>query len=137
MSEVDIWYEGNLSTRCVHRKNNVEILTDAPKENHGLGRFYSPTDLVIAALGSCVLTLMGIIASKKGVDITGTKMTILKEMQVHPLRRIGRITAHIYCPYDFPDEVKEALIKAAQTCPVKQSLHPDIQEEMVFHWGQS
>lgn len=137
MAEIEIWYEGNLSTRCVHKENGAEITTDAPKDNQGFGSFFSPTDLLAAALGSCVLTLMGIIARKRNIDIKGTKLTIVKQMQVTPSRRIGRLAAHVYCPYEFSPEITEQLIKAAETCPVKHSLHPDIQQELIFHWGTS
>ncbi|MBS0605753.1 MAG: OsmC family protein [Verrucomicrobia bacterium] len=137
MAEIEIWYEGDLSTRCVHKENGSEITTDAPKDNQGLGRVFSPTDLLAAALGSCVLTLMGIIARKRNIDIKGTKLTVVKEMQSAPFRRIGRLSVQVYCPYTFSPEITDQLIKAAQTCPVKHSLHPDIQQELIFHWGQS
>lgn len=137
MAEIEIWYEGDLSTRCVHKENGSEITTDAPKDNQGLGRVFSPTDLLAASLGSCVLTLMGIIARKCNIDIKGTKLIVAKQMQASPLRRIGRLSVHVYCPYSFPSEITDRLIQAAQTCPVKHSLHPDIQQELIFHWGTS
>lgn len=135
MEQIDIWYEGDLSTRCVHGGSGAEIATDAPQDNQGKGRFFSPTDLMAIAWGSCVLTLMGMAARRYKVEIKGTKLTVVKEMQVAPIRRIGRLVAHIYCPYVFSSEITESLIQMAETCPVKQSLHPQIEQELIFHWG--
>ncbi len=136
MIKIDIYYEGNLRTRCVHAENKSEIQTDAPKDNMGKGELFSPTDLVAAALGSCVATLMGIMANKLKVDLTGLRLTVEKEMAHTPSRRLGRIVLHIYCPQTFDAEVKRKLEIAGSQCPVHQSLHPDIQQEFFFHWGE-
>ena len=135
MAGVDVWFEGELSTRCVHEESGAEIFTDAPKDNKGLGRVFSPTDLVAASLGSCVLTLFGIVAKRLNLDLKGTRAHVTKEMQSAPLRRIGALTVEIYCPQTFAPEVVEKLIKAVETCPVHHSLHPDIVQTFVYHWG--
>ncbi len=135
MAKIEIWYEGSLSTRCVHSENKAEILTDAPKEIHGLGRVFSPTDLLAASLGSCVLTLMGIAAKRLNIDIQGARAQVTKEMAAVPMRRIGKLSVAVSCPKDFPDETKEKLIRAAETCPVHQSLHPDIVLDITYKWG--
>ena len=134
--EIDIWYEGDLSTRCVDRATGTEIRTDAPKDNQGLGRMFSPTDLVAVALGSCMLTLMGIAANRLKVEIKGTKLTIQKQMQSVPVRRIGGFEVVVDCPYTFSSSIAQELIRAAEGCPVKHSLHPDIQWKCQFLWGQ-
>lgn len=135
MSEFEVWYEGNLSTRTVDSATGTEIITDAPKDNQGLGRTFSPTDLVGVALGSCSLTLMGIAANKLKIDIGKTRAVVTKQMSAHPPRKIGVIHLEIYCPFVFPDEVTSILIQAVEMCPVQKSLHPDISQEFVFHWG--
>lgn len=135
MAEVEIWYEGDLSTRCVLKDNGAEITTDAPKEIQGLGRVFSPTDLLAASLGSCILTMMGMVARRRQLDLKGTRLTITKEMQTAPSRRVGRIKVDLYCPQQFSSEITEQLVKAAEACPVKQSLHPEIEQEIAFHWG--
>ena len=135
MAGIDIYYEGNLSTRCIHEENDAEIITDAPKDNHGRGAMFSPTDLVGAALGSCVITLMGIAAEKLKIDISGTKAHVEKEMQTKPIRRIGKIIVKISCPKDFAPEIKTQLEKAGAQCPVHHSLHPEMVQEILFTWG--
>lgn len=137
MGKIDIFYTGNLSTRCIHTENEAEIVTDAPKDNHGRGEMFSPTDLLAAALGSCVLTLVGIMANKLKVDISGTKAEVEKEMSKQPPRRIARITVNVSCPKDFPQEIKAQLEKAGAQCPVHHSLHPEMIQEIQFHWGIS
>lgn len=135
MAAIDIFYEGDLSTRCVHRETGVEIQTDAPKDNQGRGRMFSPTDLMAVALGSCILTVMGILAKRLNIDISGSKATVSKEMQSAPSRRIGKITVELFCPHHFDPETTKRLERAGEGCPVHHSLHPDIQQEIIFHWG--
>lgn len=135
MTEIDIWYEGDLATRAVHSDNQAEIRTDAPKDNQGLGRVFSPTDLFAASLGSCMLTLMGIGAKKLQVDIRGTRAKVTKEMAAAPLRRIGKLRVEFFCPHSLSQDVIDKLIRLAETCPVHQSLHPDVICEFIYHWG--
>lgn len=136
MTRIDMTYLGNLRTRCVHSDNKQEIITDAPKDNQGIGEMFSPTDLLAASLGSCVLTLMGIAANRLKVNLTGLRLTIEKEMAQMPSRRIGRLIMHIYCPQTFDAATTEKLETAGIHCPVHQSLHPDTKQEFFFHWGQ-
>jgi putative redox protein len=135
MAKIEIFYTGNLSTRCIHTENGAEIVTDAPKDNQGRGEMFSPTDLVAAALGSCVLTLMGIMANKLKVDISGAKADVEKEMSKDSPRRIVKISVKVSCPKDFSSEIKAQLEKAGGHCPVHHSLHPDISQQIHFSWG--
>jgi uncharacterized OsmC-like protein len=136
MTRIEITYEGSLRTRCVHSENRQEIVTDAPKDNRGKGEMFSPTDLLAASLGSCVLTLMGIAADRLKVDLSGLRLTVEKEMAQLPSRRIGRLLLDIYCPQTFDHEITQKLETAGVYCPVHQSLHPDTKQEFFFHWGQ-
>lgn len=133
MVDISIVYQGEL--RCtVEHPSGAVITTDAPKDNHGKGESFSPTDLVATALGSCMLTIMGIAARKMQIDITGTKVNVTKKMVTTPIRRIGKLTTTIAVPIALSDEQKEQLEKAALTCPVHQSLHPDIGLPITFQW---
>ncbi len=136
MAEIDIFYEGDLATRVVHLENGAEIATDAPKDNQGLGRFFSPTDLLAVSLGSCALTLMGIAARRLQIDLKGLRARVTKEMQTAPVRRIGRVTIELYCPQRFGEEVTRKLSHAAENCPVTLSLHSDVVQTFIYHWGQ-
>lgn len=137
MAQIDIYYEGSLRTRCVQAENRQEIRTDAPKDNQGLGELFSPTDLLATALGSCVLTLMGMAANQLHLELPGLRLTVEKEMATKSPRRISRLTVHIYCPKTFDTEVTKRLESAAVHCPVHQTLHPDVRQEFFFHWGVS
>lgn len=109
-------------------------MTDAPVDNGGKGEQFSATDLVATALGSCILTVMGLVAQRSGLDLTGTRVQVVKHMTAAPLRRIGALEVAVTFP---PGRVpsmddRRKLERTADTCPVKKSLHPDLQVSLVF-----
>jgi putative redox protein len=126
--QIDIVYEGSLQCKAAHAPSGKTLITEAPVDNGGKGESFSPTDLVATALGSCVLTIMGLVAQRNGLDIAGTTVRVIKEMTAVPIRRIGALKVSVIYPKDKPlsavDRAK--LEQAAKACPVKQSLHPDI-----------
>ena len=128
-------YEGELRTVARHLGSGTEINTDAPKDNQGLGERFSPTDLVATAVGSCILTIMGIKAKDMGIDLEGTSIDISKHMKTEP-RRIGGIDATLHFPASLQLGQKERTIleRAAKTCPVVESIHPDIELVIQFNW---
>ncbi|MGB9152747.1 MAG: OsmC family protein [Alphaproteobacteria bacterium] len=135
MVEINIEYQGDLRCIAIHQPSGTTLLTDAPKDNHGKGESFSPTDLMATALGTCIVTTMGIVAQMMKVDLTGTKVTVRKEMSTSPPRRIAALIVTIDVPTQLDDEQKQKFIKAAHACPVHQSLHPDIQKPIDFRWA--
>ena len=134
MVEIQIQYLGDLRCEAAHGPSRTTLLTDAPVDNHGRGESFSPTDLVATALGTCMLTVMGIFAARHGVDLRGTKITVQKEMTAVPVRRIARLTCEIALPLPPTHPHREALERAALTCPVIESLHPDVEKPVSFVW---
>lgn len=130
-----IIYEGNLRTSATHLQSNTNIETDAPVDNQGKGERFSPTDLVATALGSCMLTIMGIKARDMQVDLTGVAIDIQKHMKSEP-RRIGGVdvTFHFPAHLQLNDKEKTILQNAALTCPVAKSLDPAIEQNVTFNW---
>jgi putative redox protein len=135
MTQITSIYQGDLRTLCTHEGSGETIQTDAPLDNQGKGEFFSPTDLVATALGSCMLTLMGIASKKYGVDLTGSQVTVGKTMSTTPPRRIAALDIVLTLPYTFEPAVQAGLEKAALSCPVHESLHPEIQQNIRFLWG--
>jgi len=135
MVEIDITYEGDLRCTAVHGPSRTTFLTDAPKDNMGKGESFSPTDLVAAGLGTCMMTIMGIAAGKLGVDLTGTRVKVVKEMAAAPARRIARLTVEFAIPGAVTLEQRRQLETAAHTCPVSKSLLADVDVPVTFHWG--
>src|SRR5437016_14634758 len=129
--EMYIIYEGQLRCRSTHGPSKTQLTTDAPVDNHGRGESFSPTDLVATALGTCMTTLMGIVADRNKLDIAGTTVHVVKEMVQEPVRRIGTLRVTIRVPADkatrLSAEERKKLEAAALHCPVHKSLHPDIQ----------
>ena len=134
MVEIAIRYEGELHTRAKHGPSGSELETDAPKDNEGRGEAFSPTDLLATALGSCMLTVMGILARRKGWAIEGARARVEKHMVVEPVRRIGKLVVEFDMPA-VPEGASTMLERAAHTCPVHQSLHPDVELDIRFHWA--
>ena len=130
-----VTYLGELRTEATHLQSNTTIHTDAPKDNHGKGEMFSPTDLVATALASCMVSIMGIVAMKEGIKaIDGTEAEVTKVMYAEP-RRIGEIHIKITFPKNgYTDKEKKIYENAALTCPVAKSLHPDVKQMIEFVW---
>ena len=101
----------------------------------GKGESFSPTDLMATALGTCIVTTMGIVAQRHGIDISGTKVRVEKHMVTTGIRRIGRLPVEIHVPGVVSEEDRQRLENAATTCPVHKSLHPDVEAPVTFKWG--
>jgi len=130
-----IEYLGELRTEATHLQSNSLIHTDAPKDNHGKGEAFSPTDLIATALGSCMISVMGIVALKEGITtIEGTIAEVTKVMYTEP-RRIGEIHIKMLFPKkNFSEKEKLMYERAAHTCPVAKSLHPELKQIIEFVW---
>lgn len=128
-----ITYLGGLRTSSIHLESGAEILSDAPKDNHGKGEAFSPTDTVANALGSCMVSIMAIKSKDLNVDLVGSTVEITKIMQAEP-RKIAKIVAVLNMSTAADQKTKTILERAAMTCPVFLSLHPDIEKEVTFNW---
>jgi len=132
MVNISMVYEGQLHCSLTHGPSGSVIQTDAPKDNMGRGEAFSPTDLVAAALGSCMLTVMGIAAARHHIDIKGTTVDVNKEMIAAPVRRIGSISVTLHMAPGIPQDKRSMLEAAAHSCPVHKSLHPDVSTPIQF-----
>lgn len=135
MVPIQLEYQGDLHCHATHGPSATVLSTDAPKDNHGRGESFSPTDLVATALGSCMLTTMGILARTLNVDIAGATATVEKEMVSSPLRTIGQLTVRIHVPRSVGPEDQTKLERAALTCPVAKALNPNVQIPTEITWG--
>jgi len=127
-------YVGGLRTELTHTTSGQKFITDAPVDNNGKGHAFSPTDTVCAALSSCMMTLMGIYAERENIALEGLESVITKHMAANP-RRIIKIEIHFTWPIpNATAHQKELLKKAALTCPVSYSLHPDIEQAITFNF---
>ena len=132
MVEIHVLYEGELHCKVIHGPSGKILSTDAPKDNQGRGESFSPTDLVAAALGSCILTTMGIIALRHAIDLKGSKVTVVKEMTSEGPRRIKKLEATVTLPDRLNAEERSLLERTALSCPVHKSLPADIELPIYF-----
>ena len=137
MIQISIEYQGGLRCEATHGPSKGKLITDAPVDNHGKGESFSPTDLIATALGTCMATIMGIFAEHHAIDLRGMRITVEKEMVQTPIRRIARLASKITIPLPPTHPQREALERAALTCPVHQSLHPEVQKPVTFEWSGS
>lgn len=133
MVQMNVVYQGQKHCELIHEPSGSRIETDAPKDNQGKGERFSPTDLVGAALASCVLTTMAIVAERDGIELKGSKASVKKDMQASP-RRIASLTVHVTLPASLSAAQRHKMEETAKTCPVHKSLHEDVKLPMTFEY---
>jgi len=132
---MDVYYLGNLRCSARHMSSNAELLTDAPRDNQGLGSSFSPTDLLATALLTCMQTLMGITARSRGWDLDGMNGSVSKEMSSEGARRVARLIIDLHIPGEWEPHDRAILEQAARSCPVAKSLSPEIEQVVRFSYG--
>lgn len=136
MSTVKGVYLGGLQVECEHTLSGTKIVTNPPMDNNGNGESFSPTDLCATSLAACMMTIMAMYAENKGLDLTGARFELTKKMEANP-RRIAEIGIVFYMPAKgYSEKDKKGLERAAHTCPVHLSLHPDMVKQITFNWGE-
>jgi putative redox protein len=133
MVEIKLTYEGDLHCSAIHTLSGNTLVTDAPLDNNGRGQAFSPTDLVATALGSCMATVIGIVARRKELPVEGMTVAVRKFMSDDLPRRISRLELDLAIPLSASHPDRKLLESAANGCPVHHSIHPDI--EVVMNWS--
>ena len=136
MATSNIIYLNELRTNATHIASGNQIVTDAPKDNHGKGEAFSPTDLAATSLGACMLTVMGIYAQNNGIDMTKSSAEVTKIMNTEGPRRIVGIDVNVSFVTTEPltEKLQTIFKNIADTCPVAKSLHPEIVQNIVFEF---
>ncbi|MCT4603658.1 MAG: OsmC family protein [Marinifilum sp.] len=134
MTTIKSKYLGDLRTECVHLQSGNKIFTDAPTDNQGKGEAFSPTDLLATSLGSCIMTIMGIVARDNNIDIAGTELDITKIMASDP-RRVSEVIVEFNFPdKDYTNEEKKIIESVAGTSPVPLSVHYNLKQTIKMNW---
>ncbi len=134
MVKVEVTYEGDLQCVAVHGPSKDRIRTDAPLDNRGKGEHFSPTDLLGTAMGTCMLTIMGIAARDRNIDIRGARAEVQKEMSAVPRRHISKLTVRITLPAHLAERERRLMEAAARGCPVHASLGPQTEVDLGFEY---
>ena len=135
MVKMTVTYGGGLHCELTHQPSGSKIETDAPKDNNGKGERFSPTDLVGAALASCIVTTMAIVAERDGVSLEGARAEVQKEMVTQPTRRIGALPVQVFLSAKIPLEYRKKLEHVAQHCPVHKSLGEEVSRPITFTYS--
>ena len=134
MATIKTIYLGELRNENEHLQSGNKVKTDAPTDNQGKGEFFSPTDLLATALGSCIMTIMGIKARENGIDLKGTTVNVTKIMASEP-RRVAEVIVEFNFPEKDYSKVEKQLIESvAGISPVPMSLHPNLLQTIKFNW---
>ncbi len=134
MATIQTIYLGELRIENKHLQSGNKVITDAPTDNRGKGEYFSPTDLLATALGSCIMTIMGIKARDNNIDLEGTKVEVTKIMASDP-RRVAEVIVDFHFPQKgYTEEEKNIVESVAGTSPVPLSLHPDLKQTIKFNW---
>ena len=128
-----VYYSGELRTESTHIQSGQKLTTDAPNDNEGKGEAFSPTDLLATSLANCMLTIMGIVAQRKNIDIDSTRATVEKIMGQDP-RRVIEIKIDFQFPGSYSNKEKNLLEHAALNCPVANSLSKDLLQTIKFSY---
>jgi putative redox protein len=123
-------YEGDLRCTAVHGPSKTQLVTDAPKDNHGKGESFSPTDLMATGLATCMMTTMAILSKNDGVSLVGMQAQAEKHMTTTAPRRIAKIVVRLMMPAGIANDKRERLQRFAHQCPVALSLHPDVVQDI-------
>ncbi|MBP6868418.1 MAG: OsmC family protein [Bacteroidales bacterium] len=135
MTKIKATYLGDLHVEAIHLQSGSKIETDAPVDNQGKGELFSPTDMFATSLAACMMTIMGISARSYGFAMEGAYAEVEKIMASSP-RRVGEIIIDLYFPdgKSYGDREKRIIEAAAATCPVANSVHPDLKKTVRFHY---
>ena len=134
MVQINISYEGGLHCSATHVPSGTTLSTDAPVDNQGKGESFSPTDLVGTALGTCIATTLDISARTKGIDLSGLRITVKKEMTTSAPRRIARLETELWFPFPLSQDPDRSLERVALSCPVHHSLCDEVEKPITFHY---
>lgn len=134
MVEISVESIGQLKTKAQHGPSQVVLCTAAPADNMGDGSSFSPTDLLATSLATCVVTTMDIAAKKHGITIAGATARVEKHMTTEGPRRVARLPLVVEMPAGIPEDLRERLEAAGNACPVKRSLHPDVEVSVEYRW---
>lgn len=130
-----VTYTGDLRTEALHVKSGQVFITDAPTDNQGRGEAFSPTDLLATSLGACAITVVGIASRTHGFNVDGTVIKITKIMASDP-RRVSEVVVEMdFPPVKYSDKEKQIIRHTINTCPVGQSLHPDLKQTFIINFS--
>ncbi len=134
MTKITSKYLDDLRVASTHIPSGDELHTDAPKDNNGKGRCFSPTDLLATAYINCMVTIIGIYCQKNQITFHGCDGQIEKEMGNAP-RKIKQLKVQLDLSQNsWSSDEKQRIERAARNCPVALSIAPSIDVKIFFNY---
>ena len=122
-----------MQTEAKHTLSGSVIHTDAPKDHDGEGKDFAPTDLLASSLGTCVITIMGIEAKRRGWDLGEIKIDVYKTMTSKGPRKLKSLSLDIFMPSELDSKRYKILKRTAEDCPVKLNLEESMDIKLSWH----
>ena len=131
-TKISCKYLGDLHAEAKHSLSGSIIHTDAPKDHDGDGKDFAPTDLLASALGTCIITIMGIEAKRRGWKLGEINVDVYKTMTTNGPRKIKLLILEIFMPHELDKDKLKVLQSVSKDCPVKLNLEESI--DIRFNW---
>jgi len=131
-TKISCKYLGDLHVEAKHSLSGSIIHTDAPKDHDGDGKDFAPTDLLASALGTCIITIMGIEAKRRGWKLGEINVDVYKTMTTNGPRKIKLLILEIFMPHELDEDKLKVLQSVSNECPVKLNLEESI--DIRFNW---
>jgi uncharacterized OsmC-like protein len=117
---VNVSYKSNLQFKASARGH--DILGDQPLENGGDNQGMTPSEWLLASIGSCV----GFYALKyfqtRGLDATGLNIDVSAEKTTETPARLDNFTIHLSLPIALDAHHQKGLEAAVKSCLIHNTL---------------
>lgn len=110
----------------ISHQSGAPIFTDTEIDSAGTPLGPSPTDLLVIALGTCMLTTVAMVLGRSGISLAGSWFEASKKMGQKPVK-VESITLEFHLPKSINPTDYAKVTRAFSACPIHRSLHPDIQ----------
>ena len=132
MTRISCRYTGDLHCTAEHGPSRVVLHTDAPPDHDGRGESFSPTDLLATALGTCILTVMGITAKRRNWMVADAEASVEKIMSQTGQRKVETLRVWITLPPGLTEEQVQLFKRVVNDCPVKRNLEPSMTIDLIW-----
>ena len=130
MKPVTVTWDGGVRFTADVRGHKISV--DQPPQGGGRDSGPMPLELMPAALGTCVALFVQQFLVTRGLDPAGMSVQVYTAPESNP-HRIGRFEVAVSVPRGVPEQYRDAVVRAAESCTVHHTLshRPEIAVELL------